>query len=175
MSINKNEPKENKNNLSALLKSRYGVIAMNPGAKPVWAQERDWMTLVVLPKVAHTIINTATGKPWDKIYCSKDIAKPLVNTIELLHFKELLKEIKTFDGCFNIRHIRGEPGALSLHSYGIAVDFNAAENQLGQDSKLSVELINVFLQMGWTWGGAFKRKDPMHFEYTRQLMPISVA
>jgi len=37
---------------------------------------------------------------------------------------------------------------------------------LGGLSVWSNEFIAVWESLGWTWGGRFERKDPMHWEYT---------
>lgn len=78
---------------------------------------------------------------------------------------ELTDELKTFDGCFNIRKIRGG-SQLSMHSWGIAVDHNASTNRLGSLGDISRSVVNCFIMAGFTWGGNFNRLDPMHFEFT---------
>lgn len=144
---------------------RYGAIVKTATGKLVWPNESNWMTLLALPKITHKIINSATGKPWDKVYCNKDVAKPLVETLELMHIIGILAEIKTFDGCFNVRDRRGAPGKLSLHSYGLALDFNASLNPLGSTPKWSDRFIATMRRMGWCYGGDFKRLDGMHFSW----------
>lgn len=92
------------------------------------------------------------------------------------------RHIKTFDGAYTWRTQRGSTSKLSMHSFGAAVDFNAATNQLGSvpmdppDLKaalppgradMSPEVVRVFESCGWTWGGRFHRPDPMHFQYAK--------
>jgi D-alanyl-D-alanine carboxypeptidase len=144
---------------------RYGAIDHTDKVKPVWPNERKWMTTLILPTLTKKIINTATGKVWDKVYCNIDMAKPLVETIEFLHIKNLLNEIKSFDGCFNIRDVRGISGRQSLHSWGLAIDFNADDNALGCKPTWSRQFIFAMRLMGWEWGGDFGRCDGMHFSW----------
>jgi hypothetical protein len=140
---------------------RYGTITSG-----VWADEVKWMVVYRLPSYVTQLTNTATGRPCTKIYTNKDCIKPLDRAFQNLKDNKLLSELKTFDGCFMIRDIRGIPGKPSMHSYGLALDFNAKENALGQPPKLSTEFVKCFIDAGWTWGGNFSRKDGMHFEFT---------
>lgn len=149
----------------AELEARYGQLIRNDVDKILWPNETHWMDLVDLPGCAAQIINTVTNKPWTRVYVNIDVIKPLIDTIELLQVKGILSEIKTFDGCYMPRDIRGVPGVYSLHSYAIALDFNAKDMPLGSASLWSDEFVNTWIQMGWTWGGNFKRKDPQHFEW----------
>ena len=98
-----------------------------------------------------------------RIYCNKDLVEPLKKAFQALISTGHVKELKTWDGCFNIRKKRGL-GSMSLHSWGVAVDVNAFENGLGQEPKLSQGFVKCFTDNGFEWGGVWKRKDGMHFE-----------
>jgi len=98
-----------------------------------------------------------------RIYCNKDLVQPLANAFQELIRTGHVKELKTWDGCFNIRKKRGLT-SMSLHSWGIAVDMNAFENGLGQTPKLSAGFVKCFTDNGFDWGGTWKRKDGMHFQ-----------
>lgn len=138
--------------------SRYGVIVNN-----VWKDELKWMIVHPIPVFVTNWCNVVTKKPLKKIYINKDIAKNLDQALVNLRDRNLLTELKTFDGCFSIRDVRAVPGSPSTHSYGLAIDINAKENGLGCVPKLSDEFVKCFTDAGWTWGGNFKRKDGMHF------------
>ncbi len=80
-----------------------------------------------------------------------------------------LSQIKTYDGCFNIRKVRGG-AALSLHSWGLAVDVNAAEFPLGSHAHQPPELVAAFARENMLCGEAFRHRcDAMHFEFCRVL------
>tara|TARA_R110000868_G_scaffold189441_2_gene432417 strand:+ start:81 stop:500 length:420 start_codon:yes stop_codon:yes gene_type:complete len=98
-----------------------------------------------------------------KIYCNKLMVAPLTKAFENLIERDLVKELKTWDGCFNIRKKRGL-SSQSLHSWGLAIDVNAAWNQLNQQPQLSPEFVKCFEDAGFDWGGNWTRKDGMHFE-----------
>ena len=42
-----------------------------------------------------------------KVYCNKDLVKPLEQAFKNLISTGFVKELKTWDGCFNIRKKRG--------------------------------------------------------------------
>ena len=58
-----------------------------------------------------------------KLYCNKDIVAPLTQAFTNLISTGKVSELKTWDGCFNIRKKRGL-SSMSLHSWGIAIDVN---------------------------------------------------
>jgi hypothetical protein len=101
-----------------------------------------------------------------KIYCNRDLVSPLTNALKNLIERGFVSELKTWDGCFNIRKIRGST-AMSLHSWGIAVDVNAFENGLYKEPKLSSGFVKCFTDAGFDWGGVWKRKDGMHFQLSK--------
>jgi len=60
---------------------------------------------------------------------------------------------------------------LSLHTWGIAVDLEPAENPLGEPwaddgRRLHPAIIDTFKKRGWFWGGEFEKTlDPQHFQW----------
>lgn len=98
-----------------------------------------------------------------RIYCNKDMVAPLTKAFRALITTGHVKELKTWDGCFNIRKKRGLT-SMSLHSWGIAIDVNAFENGLNQTPKLSAGFVKCFTDNGFDWGGTWTRKDGMHFQ-----------
>jgi hypothetical protein len=101
-----------------------------------------------------------------RIYCNKDLVEPLKKAFQELIRTGYVNELKTWDGCFNIRKKRGL-SSMSLHSWGIAVDVNAFENGLGQVPKLSQGFVKCFTDNGFEWGGLWKRVDSMHFQLAK--------
>lgn len=72
-------------------------------------------------------------------------------------------------GCFAPRPKRTN-GDLSVHSWGLAVDLNAATNPLALVGGALVKdvpdsWVACFEAVGFTWGGRFPRPDPMHFQW----------
>lgn len=98
-----------------------------------------------------------------KLYCNKDMVKPLTEAFMNLIARGYVNELKTWDGCFNIRKMRGLNSA-SLHSWGVAIDVNAAWNGLNKEPVLSAGFVKCFTDAGFDWGGTWQRKDGMHFQ-----------
>lgn len=78
----------------------------------------------------------------------------------------LWPKLKTFDGCYAWRQSRTSQ-KLSTHCWGIAVDLNAATNQLGETGDMDPKIVEIFEGNGWVWGGRWERPDPMHFQACR--------
>jgi len=98
-----------------------------------------------------------------RIYCNRLMVEPLKKAFKNLIDTGAVKELKTWDGCFNIRKKRGL-STMSLHSWGLAIDVNAFENGLNMPGKLSPTFIKCFKDAGFVHGGDWLRKDCMHFE-----------
>jgi hypothetical protein len=98
-----------------------------------------------------------------RIYCNKAMIAPLTKAFTSLISTGFVKELKTWDGCFNVRKKRGLT-SHSLHSWGIAIDVNAFENGLRQTPKLSAGFVKCFTDAGFEWGGLWERIDAMHFQ-----------
>jgi hypothetical protein len=74
---------------------------------------------------------------------------------------------KTFDGAFVVRNIIGSTHP-SLHSWGIALDLNAAEYPLGSLKRWPDEILNIWRKYGFFYGGDFNgRRDGMHVQFSK--------
>jgi hypothetical protein len=137
---------------------RYGAIKGG-----VWANAAKWLAVLEIPeRLGGKWVNSATRKPTNKIYCNREIHAPLLAALEALAARGLLAQLKTFDGAWSIRPVRGSE-LLSTHAYGLAIDLNAATNALGARPSLSKEFVACFTEQGFSWGGNFRRLDGMHF------------
>ncbi len=146
---------------------RYGHIDF--GAR-YWPDQTYWLSQLHVPAgwfPAWTVMDTR--QPVKMIACNLDMKGPLYSALESLHNKNLGHLLSTYDGCFNIRMVRGSNDHFSAHSYGLAIDLNASTNQLGHTSGgfyQYPELVKCFTDQGFSWGGNFHgRKDPMHLSY----------
>jgi hypothetical protein len=98
-----------------------------------------------------------------KIFCNNDFKPLLEKALNNVVDRGLAKEMKTWDGCYVVRSKRGL-SSLSMHSWGLAVDINAFENQLNQKPNISPQFVKCFTDAGLEWGGNWKRLDAMHYE-----------
>lgn len=138
--------------------------------------EKKWMVLWDVP----ADINVAIPALPNRIYCNREMPGPLVTAfLDIIHHG-YEDQIITWDGCYNVRPIRGYEQRyqylidsndiaealtyLSMHSWAIAFDINAAWNRLGKVPTTSPELVGCFERAGFLWGGNFHRKDGMHYE-----------
>lgn len=85
------------------------------------------------------------------------------------HIKNLGYDV--FDGSFVVRPMRGG-AAMSMHSVGVAFDFNAAMNMQHSLKHLfqhNTPLVDNFLAESWIWGGDWSSGsiDAMHFQAAR--------
>lgn len=76
------------------------------------------------------------------------------------------KGLDLFGGCLNVRKMRGGNN-WSIHSWGAAIDLDPANNKLSwgrNKAKMPEEVINIFVNRGWTSLGREKNYDFMHFQ-----------
>lgn len=130
--------------------------------KPDVNMERKHMTLWNVP----ADIRRAIPEVPNRIYCNKDLVKPLEQALRNVIDRGLECHIMTWDGCFNIRLMRGG-SSWSLHSWAIAIDINAAWNGLGKEPQMPMALVECFTDAGFDWGGTWTRKDGMHFQLSK--------
>ena len=104
---------------------------------------------------------------WKDYWVHKSIVNPLCSALRELDNENFRKYLKTFDGCYNPRHINSDiKRPLSLHTWGIAIDINASTNPIGHVSNQHPFVVKTFKKWGWAWGGDWKGvRDPMHWEY----------
>lgn len=86
--------------------------------------------------------------------------------------------VKRID-CFNWRDVRGMPGLLSMHSFGMAWDINPETNPMTPRGEpmitdMPTEFADCFQVAGFLWGGHFGRRDPMHFELKEEFWGVDL-
>lgn len=101
-----------------------------------------------------------------KVYCNRIMEKPLLTALNNIVDRGMTSEFKTWDGCFNVRKKRGA-GSMSLHSWGIAIDINAAWNGFGKTPTMRRDFVKCFTDAGFDWGGTWTKPDGMHFQLAK--------
>jgi hypothetical protein len=109
-----------------------------------------------------------------RLYCSKYAVEPLTQAFTNIISRGLIGELRTWDGCFNIRAKRGG-SSRSLHSWGVAIDINASWNAFGKPPTMSTNLVKCFTDAGFDWGGKWSTPDGMHFQLSYETLLKQVA
>jgi len=123
--------------------------------------EGKWMILWLVPAAIRTAIPCIPAK----IYINKLIQVQLEKTLYDIIRAGLHHEINTYNGCFNIRRKRGN-NSISMHAFGLAVDFNAATNPFRGTVTWSDKFLAIWRNNGWECGADWSAssKDGMHFQ-----------
>lgn len=136
---------------SAQAFAKFGDPTLNEGKHMVmWDVPTD-LEVGVIPK---------------RLYCNRFLIEPLEKAFRNLIAAGLVSELKTWDGCFNIRKKKGG-SSPSLHSWGLAIDVNAAWNGYNKPVTMSAAFANCFKAAGFDWGGDWSTKDGMHFQLAK--------
>ncbi|ROR92974.1 M15 family metallopeptidase [Nocardioides aurantiacus] len=92
----------------------------------------------------------------------------LKGALEEIVTQGLSSKIYTYDGCYVPRFIGRDPSrGLSFHTYGTAIDLNAADNYRGIAGAMDRQVVTIFKRWGFAWGGDWNYTDPMHFELSK--------
>ena len=137
------------------------VTAKDCLAKYGEPEKEAHMTLWSVPNIF------ALGVIPKRIYCNHDLVNPLMAALSNVIKRDLIPQIRTWDGCFNIRKKRGAGVSPSLHSWGIAIDINAAWNGFGKTPTMTPELVACFTDAGFEWGGNWHHPDGMHMQLAK--------
>lgn len=130
-----------------------------------WWQE--WGAFCETPKELNHCF-TYRWKGMHGFWCNRVLVAKFQRVYRKIVMQGLAQELKTFDGCYNLRYIRGG-SKLSTHSWAIAVDHNAEENPLGAEPQIDMGIVAIFEAEGFVWGGRFQRKDSMHVQYAKKM------
>lgn len=131
-----------------------------------------WDVVADFPELSGMTNNAVSPAiPFHRIEINKDLKTALFNAFTNLRAAGLLGELKTFDGCLQHRNTRGS-NVASLHSWALALDFNASTNKMlfhhvlnpFSVSGFSKAFVDIMEAAGLFWGGYYStRFDPMHF------------
>ncbi len=98
--------------------------------------------------------------------CHKLMTSIFAEVFQNIQSAGLQNHVTSFGGCFAFRPQRTGT-KLSTHAWGIAIDLNPETNAQGTAGNMNVEVIKIFRQAGFIWGGDWqgKSRDPMHFQF----------
>lgn len=146
------------------------------GASPE-AVRKNLTTVSWLPKSMNIKLQVTTV---NDIHLKIQAISNRLDTLPHLH-----KYLKNPGGTFNWRSIAGT-NRLSMHSFGMTIDVNVefsdywrwaikAEEDDGSRiieyrNRIPLELVEIFEEHGFIWGGKWYHYDTMHFEYRPELL-----
>jgi hypothetical protein len=137
-------------------------VRTDGGLDPRW--EAESLALVALP--FPLLLSWDHSKAVSSFRCHRRLTGIFSEVFGHIAAAGLASKVRSFGGCFMYRPQR--TGAkLSTHSWGIAIDLNPETNGLGMVGDMSPEVVQVFRDAGFTWGGQWSGagRDGMHFQY----------
>ncbi len=142
---------------AALLKNEFGEFGVkNRDTNSKWVNvDPDWKSENIetrnLPVIGTTTCNKRMWEPLEGVL-NQIIEEGLSHTLSK-------SEYYSTGGCYAPRRITrvNAGGALSRHTWGIAIDINTK-------SKYHPRVVEIFKEWGFAWGGTWTSPDPMHFE-----------
>jgi D-alanyl-D-alanine carboxypeptidase len=154
------------------IKRRFGEFSLKQGTGGALVPDSSWMA---------QWIRTVDVPQLGDVECNKAILPDLIAAMQEITADKLASLVHTADfqyegGCFNPRVARfSDGGSLSSHSWGIAVDINVDDNQLGAKPDQDPRLVAIMAKHGFTWGGRWLRPDGAHFEWVGTAMSEPAA
>lgn len=145
--------------------AKYGDPRINTAG---WAAK--WLTVYRLPDwLLPHFPPLYDGSKVTRIQMHKDAVAPFEAAMRELVDTGLIQELHSFDGCWNVRNMRGL-STPSIHSWGCAFDLNASRNPLGvawgsrpgMFSAAFVAVMRKHFDCGADWHAP--RTDAMHFQ-----------
>ena len=110
-------------------------------------------------------IRTEVVPVMGRVTCHRLMLPQLRGALQEVQDAGLAGTLKTYSGCYVPRFIERDPeGSISLHTWGIAIDMDAATNYRGIRGTMDIRVVEIFKRWGFAWGGDWKYTDPMHFE-----------
>ena len=130
---------------------------------------------IVSVPIPWLMVTAWDGKPVKSISVNRRCAGSLARVLAVIwsaagKSQDVINEwgLNLYGGGYVFRQMRNGR-ALSMHSYGCAVDFDPSRNQQGDDDPYLGDcpiVVAAFEAEGWTWGGRWKgaKCDWMHFQ-----------
>jgi D-alanyl-D-alanine carboxypeptidase len=140
----------------------YEYVRKDGTLDPRW--HADFLARASLPFPLKLSWDPATSVT--QMTCHKRLTEVFNDVLERIATGGMQAKIPSFGGCFSFRPQRGS-GKLSTHAWGIAIDLNPETNAQGVVGDMDAEVIAVFREAGFEWGGDWKgsRRDAMHFQF----------
>lgn len=145
------------------VKEEFGEFAYRPLPGDNIVIDPDWVS---------ANIETRTLPLLGSFRCHKNVWPLLEEALDRIVEAGLDSRINRSDfrragGCYVPREIRGgdKGGSISRHSWGIAIDINPGTNPYGGRITMDQDIVEIFRDLGFAWGGGWTFSDGGHFEW----------
>lgn len=101
-----------------------------------------------------------------RVTCHKAMMPQLKAALSDIVQQGLEEHVYQTAGCYHPRFIANST-RLSNHAFGMAIDINSLENGRGTQGQMHPQVVEIFKNWGFGWGGDWAWTDPMHFEMNR--------
>ncbi|HEX6401167.1 MAG TPA: M15 family metallopeptidase [Actinomycetota bacterium] len=148
-----------------VLKEAFGEFAATPQADPVY--------LTIQPAWVDRNIVTTDVPLLGTVTCHRKLIPMVRGALREIVRAGLASEIKVYSGCWASRTIaRTATAPPSTHAYGASIDINAPQSPYGAPPNMHPEVVRIFEEWGFNWGGDFLIPDGHHFEYWETPEPL---
>ena len=157
----------------------FGPLAFEPAPEPDNPEAiritNGWSNQQVVKVIIPQLIGVSGASKTGAVWFHKKAAAQLQALWAAWDAAHLLPLVRTYEGAFNPRFVRGlaHQQVLSNHAFATAFDINFRWNRLGVEPATSGQpgcvyaLVPLAHAHGFYWGGHFSRRDGMHFEVAK--------
>ena len=129
-----------------------------------------WQQDNIAPVTIDQLVGVKGAPANGRIHVHKLVVEQMRQLFAAWQAAGLVDRMRTWEGSFAPRFVRGGRPTLSNHAWGTAFDINFQWNRLatvpalrGEEGSVR-ELVPIANEHGFFWGGHFSRCDGMHFE-----------
>jgi hypothetical protein len=141
-----------------LVKEVFGEFAAVQQADPAY--------LTIDPSWVERNIVTTTVPLLGTVKCHRLLIPMVRGALREVIRAGLAPEIKVYSGCWVARTVaRTSTAPPSTHAYGAAIDINAPYSPYGAPPNMNADVVRIFEEWGFNWGGDFLIPDGHHFEF----------
>ncbi len=140
----------------------YSYLHSDRTLDPRWQAEQ----LTIIPLPFSMALSWDPSRQVERMTCHKLLQPVFEDVFRGIANAGLHSKITSFGGCFSFRPQRTGT-KLSTHGWGIAIDLNPKSNAQGTSGNMDPEIISIFRQTGFAWGGDWqgRTRDPMHLQF----------
>jgi hypothetical protein len=141
-----------------LVKEAFGEFAA--------VQQADPAFLTIDPAWVDRNIVTTNVPILGRVTCHRRLIPMVRGALREVIRAGLGPEIRVYSGCWVARTVaRTSTAPPSTHAYGAAIDINAPYSPYGAPPNMNAEVVRIFEEWGFNWGGDFLIPDGHHFEF----------